>query len=79
MPDPLFKKHSVKCLTFEEDTRNLNNDNLGLNRALALDLHRNERLQDGFPKLLNLFLEKTSGTDPEKFRGVCIQDLAAAK
>ena len=77
LPDPLLKNHSVKCLTFEESTQKACNHNLGLFRALVLHLHGNERLEGETSKLFNLFHEKTGGTDPSNFRGVCMEDFAA--
>ena len=44
LTDSLLKTHSFNCLTFEEYTRKLYNDNLSLFRTLALHLHGNERL-----------------------------------
>ena len=76
LPDPLLKTLSLKCLTFEESTRKPYNDNLCLFRALALHLHGNERLEEETSKLFNRFLEKTGGTDPANFRGVCKEDIA---
>ena len=45
LQDPLLKRHTVKCLAFEESTRKPYNDNLNLVKALALHLHGNERLE----------------------------------
>ena len=58
LPDPLLKNHSVKCLTFEENTRKPYNDKLCFFRSLALHLSRNERLQEVTSKFFNLFLKK---------------------
>ena len=77
LPDPLLKSHSLKFLTFEENTRKPYNDNLCLFRALALHLHWKKRLEAETSKLLNLFLEKTGGIDPAYFRGACMEDIAA--
>ena len=58
LPEPLFKNHIINCLTFEEDTRQPFNDNMCLFRALALDMHRNQRLEGETSKLFNLFINK---------------------
>ena len=79
LPEPLLKNISIKCLTFEENNRKPYNDNLYLFRALALHLHGIERLEEETSKLFNIFLEKTSGTEPANFRGVCMEDTAAVE
>ena len=38
LPDPQMKNQSVKCLTFEENTREQYNENLYLPSALAVHL-----------------------------------------
>ena len=76
LPDPLLKHHFVKRLTFRENTRKLHKDNSCLIRALALRLHANEKLEEENPKLFNLFIEKTGGTDPATLRGVCMEHFA---
>ena len=40
LPDPLLKNQTVKCLTFEENTRKPYNDNLCLLRSLVLQLRK---------------------------------------
>ena len=39
LPEPLLKNCTINCLTYDENTRQSNNDNLCLFRALALHLH----------------------------------------
>ena len=41
LPEPLLKNCTINCLTFEENTRQPNNDNLCLFCAFALLLHGN--------------------------------------
>ena len=41
-----------------------------------MHLHGNERLESETSELFNLFLEKTGGTGPANFRGVCMEDIA---
>ena len=79
LPNPLFTNHSVKCLTFEENTRKPYNDNLCLFRALVLHLQGNQRLEEETSKLFDLFIEKTSGTDPTNFQGYCMEYIAAVE
>ena len=57
LPDPLLKNHSIKCLTFEKNTRKPYNDKLSLFIALVLHLHGKERLEEETSKSFNLFLE----------------------
>ena len=77
LPNPLLKNHSVKRSTFEENNRKPYKENLCLFRVLGLHLHGNERLREETSKLFNLCLEKTGGTDPTNFRGVCMEHIAA--
>ena len=56
LPESLLKNHTINCLFFEKNTRKPYNDNLRLFRALALHLHRNERLEQETSKLFNLLL-----------------------
>ena len=48
---------------------------LELWRCICMEM----RLKRETFKLLNRFVEKTVGTDPENFQGGCMQDIAAAK
>ena len=79
LPDPLLKNHSVKCLTFEENTWKRYNDNLCLLRALAFHSHGNERLGEHTFKLFNRFPEKNDGIHPANFRCVCVEEIAAVQ
>ena len=53
LPEPLLKKHTINCLTFEENIRQPYNDNLYLFRAVALHLHGNQRLEEERSKAFN--------------------------
>ena len=79
LPATLKKIPSVKCSSFEENTRKPYKDNLCLSRALAFHLQLNERLDEETSKLFILFFEKTNGTDPANFRGVCMERIAAGE
>ena len=75
LPEPLLKNHNVNCLTFEGNTRQTYNDNLCLFRALALDLHGNEKLKEETSKSFNIFLNNSGQRDPSKFQGVHMTDM----
>ena len=69
-PEPLLKNCTINCLTFEEITRQLYNDNLCLFRALALHFHGNQRLQEETSKIFDLFINRKYGLSPNQFQGV---------
>ena len=58
LPEPLLRKGTINCLTFEEKTRQPYNDNLCLFRALALLMHGNQRLEEETSKFFNSFINK---------------------
>ena len=70
-----LKNHNVNCLTFERNTRQPYNDNLCLFRALALNLHGKEKLEEETSKIFNLFLNNCEEGDPSKFQGVHMTDI----
>ena len=70
LPESLLKNGTIKCLTFEENTRQANNDNLCLFRALALHMHGNQRLEEETSKIFNLFINKLDGLSADQFQGV---------
>ena len=51
LPEPLLRKATTNCLTFEENTRQSNNDILCLFRALAPHLHGTQRLEEETSKI----------------------------
>ena len=55
LPESLFKNHAINFLPFEENTRQPYNNNLCQIRALALHIHRNQRLEQ---KTFSLFIKK---------------------
>ena len=79
LPEFPLKNHTVKCLTFEKNTRKPYNDNLCLFRALALHLHGNERLEEETSKIFNLFFVNSTNLDPSKFQGVCMDDIPSVE
>ena len=79
LPESLLRIRSIKCLTFEKNTRKPYNDNLCLFRALALHLHGNERLEEETSKFFKLFLVNSTNPDPSKFQGVCMDDIPSVE
>ena len=75
LPEPLLKNQNVNCLTFERSTRQPYNDNFCLFRALALQLHGNEKLAEETLKIFNLFLNKREEGDVPKVQGVQLNDI----
>ena len=77
--ESLLKKHTVNCLTFEQNTKKPYKDNLCFFRALALHLHGNKRLEEETLKLFNLFLINSTNPDPSNFQGVCMDDILSVE
>ena len=75
LPEPLLKNQTINCLTYEENTRQPYNDNLCLFRALAFQLHGNQRLEEETSKLFNLFINKMDGLSADHFQGVHMNDI----
>ena len=73
--EPLPKNHTINRLTFEENTRKPFNNNLCLFRALALHIHRNQRLAEENSILFNLFINKMDGLGADQFEGVHMNDI----
>ena len=75
LPEPLLKYHKVNCLTFERNRSQPYNDNLCFSRALALDLHGNDKLEEESSKTFNLFLKNSEARDVSKFQGDHLNDI----
>ena len=75
LPEPLLKNQTIICLTYGENTRQPNNDNLYFFCALALHLHGTQRLEEETSKLFNLFINKKDGMSPNHFQGVQMNDI----
>ena len=75
LPEPLLRKGTINCLTFEENTRQPYNDDLCLFRALALHLNGNELLEEETSKVFNLFINKMDGLSADQFQGVHMNDI----
>ena len=73
-PELLLKNHIINCLTYEETTRQPNN-NLCLFRALALHLHGNQRLEEEVSKLFIFLISKKDGLSPNQFQGVHMDNI----
>ena len=69
LPEPLLKNHTINCLTLEENMRQPYDDNLCLFSALALHMHRNQRLEEETSKFFTLFINKIDGLSPNQFQG----------
>ena len=76
LPDPLLRKSTISCITYEENTRRQPYNNiLCLFRALAFQLHGTQRLEEETSKLFNLFIIKKKGLSPHHFQGVHMNDI----
>ena len=69
--ESLLRNLSINCLTYEQNSKKTDKENLCLFRALALHLLGNERLEEETSKLFNLFLVNSTNLDLSKFQGVC--------
>ena len=75
LPELLLESHTINSLTFEENTRQPNNDNLCLFRGLALHLHGNQRLEEETSKVFNSFINKMDGLSPNLFKENHLNDF----
>ena len=76
-PEPLLRKGTINCITYEEDknTRQPYNDNLCLFRALALHLHGNQRLEEETSKILIFIINKMDELSADQFQAVHMNDI----
>ena len=70
LPEVLLKNHTTNCLTYEENTRQPDNENLCLFRVLALHLHDTQRLEEETSKMFIFFIKKMDGLSRNQFQGV---------
>ena len=75
LPEPLLENRTINCLTYEENTRQPYNNNLGLCSALALHMHGNQQLEEETSKLFTLFIKKMDGLSADQFQGVHMNDI----
>ena len=75
LPKPLLENYTINCLTSEENTRQPNNDNLCLFRALTLHIQVNQQLREETSNLFNLFINKLDGLSADQFQGVHMNDI----
>ena len=75
LPEPLLTNHTINCLTFEENTRLLFNDNLYLFPALAPPLHGNQKLEEETSKIFVAFINRMDGIKFIQFQGDHMNDL----
>ena len=73
--EPLLRNGTIDYLTYEENTRQPHNENLGLFRALALHLHGTHQLDEENSHFFNLFINKEDGLSPNPFQGVTMKDI----
>ena len=79
LPESFLKKHTVNCLTYEQNTKKPYNDNFCLFRAFALHFYGTQRLEEETSKLFNPFLINSTNLDPSKFQGVCMDDIPSVE
>ena len=75
LPKLLFKKHTINCLTYEENTRQPCNNSLCLFRVLALHFHGTQRLEEQTSKLSSFFINKMDELNHNHFQGVQMNDI----
>ena len=79
LPDSISKNCTINCLTSAENTRQPNSvfesNNLCFFRALALQLHGNQQLDETSSKTFNLFISRVEGVTPGQFQGVHKKDI----
>ena len=71
----LLKNYTINCLTYEENTRQPNNDSLCPFRSLALHLHGNQRLEEETSKFFKLLINKMDGLSADQSKGVHMHDI----
>ena len=74
LPKSLPKNHTIKCLMFEENTRQPYNDTSCLFCASTLRLKGNEKLAEETSKNFSLFINRKDRLRPLQFRGVHCND-----
>ena len=65
LPEPQLRNGTINCLMFEENTRQPNNDNLCLFRALHM--HGNQRLEGKTSILFIFFVNTMDGLNLNQF------------
>ena len=77
LPEPLLKKSTIYCFTFEKDTGQPYTENscLFLFRALALHLHASPKFVDETSKNFFCFIDKKDECNPNQFPGAQTNDL----
>ena len=78
-PKLLIGNGTINCLTFEENTRQPYDNNLCLLRALALFLHRNQRLEEETSEKFNSFMSRRYELSANDFQGVHMNDIPIAE
>ena len=76
LPNPLLKNCTINSLTFEENARQIYDDNLGLFKDFSFHLHGNQRLEEETSEIFNSFTNRVDGLRPNQFTGVKMDDIA---
>ena len=71
----VLRNGTVNCPMYEENTTQLNNDNLCLFRALDLHLHGTQRVEEETSNLFILFINKMDGLRPNQFQGIHMNNI----
>ena len=79
LPELLLVNHTINCLKFEENARQLYTENMCLFRATALHMHGNQRLEEETSKIFSLFINKMDGPSPVHFEGFHMNDIRTAE
>ena len=75
-----FSKTIIKnCLTFQRITLQPYTDNLCWLRALALQWHRSEKLEEETSKTFNIFLRNSEERDISNFQVVHLNDIPKSR
>ena len=79
LPESPLRNLTVNCLTCEQNTIKPYRDSFCHFRALALDLHGNDRLTEETLKVFNLFPINRTNPDPLMFQGACLDDIPSVE
>ena len=74
VPELLFKKFTINCLTFQEIKRQPDSNNLCLFRPLSFHWHGNQRLEEEASKFFASFMSRMERLSPSQFQGVHMND-----
>ena len=75
LPKPLLRYCTINCLTFEQNTTQLYNDNFCPFCSVAFHLHENQMLEEESSKTFIFFLSRMDGLNPSQFQGVHMNNI----